>query len=372
MIEIQDIFNDYGDIFRENHKLPLNKLKAMSSIESCRTSSLGSHVDKCLSCGHTKISYNSCRNRHCPKCQNIAKEAWINARKYELFNVPYFHAVFTVPDSLNTIFLMNQKVMYSLLFKCASETLTHLALDKKYLGAQIGIISVLHSWGQNLSFHPHIHCIIPGGGLSVSGIEFKRSKKKFFIPVKVLSRKFRGKFLHYLNKEVLIGNIKVPDNIDFKILKDRLYSIDWVTYCKPPFKTPNHVIEYLGRYTHKVAISNSRIISYENGNVAFKWRDYKDNSKQKLMTVTAKEFIRRFLLHVLPHKFFKIRHYGILGNRNKKTKLVKCQRLTGVKSQDLKRLSKRELLHKILGIDVCCCTQCGSEYISRHFVPARC
>jgi len=370
MSEIQDIFNEYGTVFRENNKLPSHKLKAMSAIESCRTASLGAHVDKCCACGHTKISYNSCRNRHCPKCQNIAREQWIEARKSELLNLQYFHVVFTVPDSLNSIFLNNQEIMYKMLFNCVNETLTTLALDKKYLGAQIGLTAVLHTWGQNLMFHPHIHCIVPGGGLSPSGIEFKTSRKKFFIPVKVLSRMFRGKFMFYLNKEMSDKTLKVPENFDFKALKDSLYSIDWVVYCKPPFKSPNHVIEYLGRYTHKVAISNSRIISCKDGSVTFKWRDYKHNNDQKVMTITCEEFIRRFLLHVLPKKFFKIRHYGILGSRNKKTKLARCQRLSGIKVDQLKVLTKRELLQKIFGYDVFSCPHCGSEYVNRRFEKA--
>lgn len=368
MIELQDILKNHGQSFIKNNNLPINKVKAINAIEACRTSVLGGHVDECLSCGHVKVSYNSCRNRHCPKCQGMKKEEWIESRKNELINVQYFHAVFTVPDNLNTIIYRNQKLMYSLLFRCVSETLSELAMDKKYLGAQIGITSVLHTWGQNLLYHPHIHCIIPGGGLSSSGIEFKRSKKKFFIPVKVLGKKFRGKFLYYLTQEIKSSNLSMPEGVDFNDLKNTLYSKNWVVYCKAPFKSPHHVIEYLGRYTHKVAISNNRIVRSENGNVTFKWRDYADNNKEKLMTVSVNEFIRRFLLHVLPTRFFKIRHFGILSSRNKKTKLIACQKATGVRLDLVKKLSRTELLRKILGKDVHCCSHCGCEFLSRQII----
>jgi hypothetical protein len=370
MIELQDIFNDYGQQYRENNIIPSNKHKAMHAIEKCRTASLGSHIDECLACGHIKISYNSCRDRHCPKCQSIKKEEWIESRKSELLNVQYFHVVFTVPDSLNTIIYRNQKAMYSLLFQCVSETLTELALDKKYLGAQIGVTSILHTWGQNILYHPHVHCIVPGGGLSPSGIEFRFSKKKFFLPVKVLSKKFKGKFLYHLQQKIQNEEIDLTDIVDFQdlILKSKL--IDWVVYCKPPFKSPQNVISYLARYTHRVAISNNRIVGYENGKVTFKWRDYKDNNKEKLMTVSVDEFIRRFLLHILPAKLFKIRHYGILSNRNKKTKLILCQKLTGIRIEQIKRRSKREILAKIFGRDVYCCSECGCEHVNRRFVKA--
>jgi hypothetical protein len=368
MLELQDIIIDHGDSFKENKKLPSSKLKALNSIEACRTEVLGSHVDECSECGHKRISYNSCKNRHCPKCQSFKKEEWIEARKSELINVIYFHVVFTLPSELNAIIYRNQEILYSLFFKCVAETLKELAYDKKYLGAQIGITSVLHTWGQTLSYHPHIHCIVPGGGLSPSGIEFRRSKKKFFIPVKVLSRKFRGKFLYYLNEEIKANTVKIAGDVNFKDLKNSLYKKDWVVYCKKPFKKSTNVIEYLSKYVHRVAISNNRIIDYTDKKVTFKWRDYRDNNKEKVMTLDVDEFIKRFLLHVLPKAFTKIRYYGILGNRNKKSKLLKCQILTKVKFSH-KKLSKRELLIKILGKDVFCCENCGSEKVNRYFIP---
>jgi len=366
MYDINSIFKEHGATFRENNRISTDKLKAMDAIESCRTSSLGMHVEKCLACDHKKISYNSCRNRHCPKCQSIAKEEWVDARKSELLNTHYFHVVFTVPDSLNALIYINKRKFYSLLFRCAQETLIELSQDTKYLGAQIGITAVLHTWGQNLSFHPHIHCIVPGGGLSSEGTVFKHSRKKFFLPVKVLSRKFRGKFMHYLCEMIDKEVLKIPLDMDFKTLKDKLYTIDWVVYCKPPFKRPEDVIEYLGRYTHRVAISNKRIVSVKDGIVNFKWRDYKDKNKEKTMSLTVHEFIRRFLMHILPKGFFKIRHYGLLSNRNKKTKLRLSQKLTGVRFTEIKRLSRCEILKKLFGSDAFCCPICGSEFITKY------
>ena len=368
MNSIQSIFNDNSNTFTLNKTLPTNKLKAISAIKSCRTASLGAHVDECTSCGHKKISYNSCRNRHCPQCQNLKKEQWINSRQSELINTQYFHVVFTVPNSLNQIIYNNQKILYNLLFKCVAETLSQLASDKKYLGAQIGITSVLHTWGQNLMFHPHIHCIVPGGGLSPSGLTFIHSKKKFFIPVKVLSRKFRGKFLSLLKELFKQGEICIPNGIDFIELVKKLHLIDWVTYCKPPFKSTHHVINYLSRYTHKVAISNNRIVNYSNQTVSFSWKDYRNKNKQKLMKLSSSEFMRRFLLHILPEKFVKIRYFGILGTRNRNTKLLKCQKLTGVNLSNIQRLSKQQLIKNIFGENVFNCSKCGSELISRFFV----
>lgn len=366
MTEIQDIIIEYGDNYKERNELSYNKLKALESIEVCRTDVLGKHVDDCEECGHKRISYNSCKNRHCPKCQSFKKEEWIEARKAEIINVQYFHVVFTLPDTLNELLYQNQKTLYPLFFKCVAETLKELALDKKYLGAQIGIISVLHTWGQTLPYHPHIHCIVPGGGLSANGTEFKHSKKKFFIPVKVLSRKFRGKFLYYLKREIKSKTLN--RDINFNKLKNTLYNREWVVYCKKPFKNSFNVISYLARYVYRVAISNNRIIECKDKKVKFKWRDYRDNNKEKTMTLDVDEFIRRFLLHVLPNGFTKIRYYGILGNRNKKSKLLKCQILTK-SNLTYKKLTKRELLTSILGKDIFCCENCGSDRVNRYFVP---
>ncbi|MCO5388532.1 MAG: transposase [Desulfitobacterium hafniense] len=339
MVEVQDIFLKHGNTYRTNHKLTLVQHKAISAIQKCRTSQLGGHKEVCDECGHTRISYNSCRNRHCPKCQALAKERWIE----------------------------NQKAIYTLLFKTVAETLTELASDKKYLGAKIGFTSVLHTWGQNLIHHPHVHSIVPGGGLSSIG-KWVNSRKKFFIPVKVLSRKFRGKFLYHLkqlynqNKLEFHGSqAYLANNKDFEELLSSLYNKEWVVYCKPPFKNAACVVEYLGRYTHRVAISNKRIVSLEKDRVTFKWRDYKDDSKQKLMTLSADEFIRRFLIHILPNGFMKIRHYGLLGNRNKTTKLKLCKQLTHTPLLTMEKSSILQLILKITGMDLSKCPICGSD-----------
>lgn len=367
MAEVQGIFLKYGDNYRTNHKLTLVQHKAMSAIQKCRTSQLGGHKEVCDSCGHTRISYNSCRNRHCPKCQALAKERWIENQKSNLLDVGYFHVVFTIPDTLNLIAYQNQKVVYTLLFKAVAETLAELASDKKYLGAKIGFSSVLHTWGQNLIHHPHIHCILPGGGLSSIG-KWVNSRKKFFIPVKVLSRKFRGKFLYYLKQlycqkklEFHGSQAYLSDDKEFEKLLSSLYRKDWIVYCKPPFKNAASVVEYLGRYTHRVAISNNRIVSINNDNVTFKWRDYKDNNKHKVMTLSADEFIRRFLIHILPSGFMKIRHYGLMGNRNKTTKLKICKQLTHTPLLTQEKASTLQLVQKLTGIDLSKCPICGSE-----------
>lgn len=382
MVEIQDIFNKYGGEYKKVHNLPLRVLKTIRAIERCRTSEMGGHVDECDACGHKRISYDSCRDRHCPKCQTLAKEKWVEARKKDLLPIGYFHVVFTIPQELNYITLTNQKEMYSILFKAASETLLELGKDKKYLGAEIGIVSILHTWGQNLVNHPHLHCVVPSGGLNFEGTRWINSKKKFFIPVKVLSRKFRGKFLYYLKEHYYSNSLKYTSGIDelkekhlFQAFVNRLYEKEWVVYCKAPFKNAENVLEYLARYTHRVAISNNRILSIENGYVSFKWRDYRDKNKEKVMKLTAEEFIRRFIMHILPTRFVKIRHYGILSNRNKSTKLRKCKRLTGAKQNRIedveKKLTTAELLFKVTGkdISVCPCCKKGKMILRQTLTP---
>lgn len=262
--------------------------------------------------------YNSCRNRHCPKCQAFAKEEWVDKQRGSLLNTHYFHVVFTVPSELNPIFLYRPRELYSLLFQASSETVLELCADKKYLGAKPGMTGVLHTWGQNLLFHPHVHMIVTGGGLTADN-KWRESNKKFFLPIRVLSSKFRGKFLALLKE-------KLPDTD--KTVLDACYTRKWVVYCKPPFASADKVISYLGRYTHRVAISNSRIMDMRDGKVTYRWRDYADGNKMKIMTVTAEEFIRRFLLHILPAGFRKIRHDGIFAFRNKSARMALCRRLT--------------------------------------------
>lgn len=377
MPEVQDIFRQYGDPYRQKYRLPPHILKTIRAIENCRTSVLGGHIDVCDDCGHTRVSYNSCRNRHCPKCQSLAKERWIDNQKNSLLNVGYFHVVFTIPDTLNSIAFYNQKLVYDILFKTVAETLTELCADKKYLGASVGFTSMLHTWGQNLMHHPHIHCIVPGGGLNPLG-KWVSSKKKFFIPVKVLSRKFRGKFLFYLKEAHKDERLKfygqqvnLVNKLQFHDFLTQHYHKEWVVYCKPPFKTAASVVEYLGRYTHKVAISNSRILTIDNGIVHFKWRDYKDGSKWKVMTLPVDEFIRRFLIHILPPGFMKIRHYGLLGNRNKKEKLLLCKKLTHTALVEFHKASTLELVQRIIGRDISKCPVCGSSHMSKKSVHSK-
>lgn len=371
MLELQDIFNRFGDSFLDDNTVCYEGIKAVKAIRSCRTSSLGGHVDACSDCGRHHISYNSCRNRNCPKCGNVKKEQWIEDRKADLLPVRYFHTVFTVPHELNPFFMCNLDLMLSILFKSASETLCTLALDKKYLGAEIGTTMVLHTWGQNLSFHPHVHCIVPGGGLSPSGISFVKSGKKFFIPVKVLSKVFRGKFMDYLqqayyeNKLVLEGNCQeFANETCFLRFKDSLFKTQWVVYCKKPFKQTHHIIKYLANYTHKVAIYSNRLVSMDDSTVTFRWKDYRDKNLQKLMTLDAIEFIRRFLMHVLPSGFQKIRHYGILSNRNRNSKLTLCKKLSGIPvTRETAKLNARELILKLKGIDISLCRHCGGNLL---------
>lgn len=372
MPELQDILTQYAEDYSLNHPISYTQKKVINALKKCRTSSLGGHVTICDECGNKQISYNSCRNRHCPKCQTLTKEKWIDNQKFNLLNVGYFHVVMTVPHTLHPVILQNQEVCYNILFKAVSQTLAELSADKKYLGAETGFTGILHTWGQNLMFHPHIHCIVPGGGLNQL-MQWIPSKKKFFLPVKVVSRKFRGKFLALLKNAFYDGALEFHGQIkyleflqEFESFLTPIYKQEWVVYCKPPFKTAATVVEYLGRYTHRVAISNNRILDCKDGNVTFKWRDYKDNNKWKVMTITAQEFIRRFLLHVLPRGFMKIRHYGILGNRNKTKKLKICKTLTNTPIIEKIVLSTTELIEKLIGKKAFLCPCCNSTKLNRY------
>lgn len=373
MVEVAEIFHQYGEEYRRQHKLSSVGLKAMKAIENCRTSKLGGHVDECDECGHLKISYNSCRNRHCPKCQSLAKEQWLEERKKDLLPIPYFHIVFTLPHELRTLAAINKKQVYSLLYKASSRTLIELSKDPKYLGANIGFLSILHTWGQNLMDHPHIHSIVTGGGLSFDEKQWLSSKKDFYLPVKVMSRLFRGKFLFYLKQSYQQEKIKLPIQMtEFQKLIDNLYQKEWVVYCKPPFKNSQYVLEYLSRYTHRVAISNNRIIKFESDKVTFKWKDYKQNQQNKYLTLDIYEFIRRFLLHILPQGFVKIRYYGILSNRNRETKLKRCKEIFHIHHEEAKtKITWQELLFKITGIDPALCPKCkkGRLIHKQEFKP---
>lgn len=335
--EVADIIRAAGKSFIDKHRSWLTglHLKVLSAIERCRTAALGGHRDRCTRCGYTAaISYNSCRNRHCPKCQTNARDKWLAARTKELMAVPYVHVVFTLPHQLAPLAFHNKKILYSLLFRASSASLLEIAADPKHLGAEVGFLSVLHTWGQNLLHHPHVHCVIPAGGLSADRQRWVHPRYPFFLPVKVLSRVFRGKFVAGLKRAFQQGELCLPGGLKplaqdktFRAFLRSLFRQDWVVYAKPPFGGPEHVLQYLARYTHRVAISNHRIVDFADGKVTFLWKDYAHGSKQRRMTLTAEEFLRRFLLHTLPRGFIRIRFFGFLANRRRAALLPLCQQL---------------------------------------------
>ena len=344
---------------------------------------MGGHKDRCDSCGHIEISYNSCRNRHCPKCQTLRKEKWIEARNEDLLPIEYFHVVFTIPSELNPLVIMNQRAMYDLMFRSVSETLMELSGNPRHLGARIGFMGVLHTWGQNLMDHPHIHCVVTGGGLSIESNRWVSCRKRFFIPVRVMSALFRGKFLAHLKSAFEGGALIFPGGIGhlgkphaFEMYRRQFYHKKWVVYCKPPFDGAEGVLQYLGRYTHRIAISNNRILSAEDGNVSLRWRDYSDGDKQKTMTLKVDEFIRRFLLHVLPNRYVRIRHFGLLSNRKRKDNIALCRDLLGtppIATKEGKETWQAQLL-RICGIDVFACPVCqkGRMFRVDELPPSRC
>lgn len=333
-VEVGDIFRAGGKDYAARHPVSAAQAAVLRRLAACRTAALGGHVDACAGCGYTRISYNSCRDRHCPKCQAAKRAAWLETRLERLLPVEYFHVVFTLPAALNALMLHHPRQLYDLLFQAASQTLLTLAADPKRLGAQIGVTAILHTWGQNLSFHPHLHCVVTGGGLSPEGDRWIAGRRGYFLPVKVLGRLFRGKFLAGIRAAWAAGELtfggSVADLADptaFRRWLDGLYRQDWVVYAKRPFGGAEQVFRYLGRYSHRVAISNSRLLAFEDGRVSFRWRDYADDNRTKVMQVDADEFIRRFLLHVLPSRFVRIRHFGLLAARNVTTKLQRCREL---------------------------------------------
>jgi hypothetical protein len=365
-VEIQDIFQRYGADYLSNHKLSKAQYKALVAISECRTAKMGAHTDACDECGYEKISYNSCRNRHCPKCGTLAKEEWLDRQSESLLDCGYFHVVFTVPSELNPAFFQNQRELYNILFKAASETLLELCADDKYLGAKAGITAVLHTWGQNLSYHPHLHCVVTGGGLTDLN-KWKYSRKKFLLPLRVLAKKFRGKFMHYFREANLTfynDSAHLNNPTDFAALIAKLYKTNWIVYCKPPFGSPQKVLDYLGRYTHRVAISNNRIVSCENEKVTFKYRDYADGNKKKMLTLSAEEFIRRFLMHILPGGFRKIRHFGLLSARDKSKRIKVCKRLTRTRFI-VRKETQEQRLERIFGKDFNLCPHCKYGHLQR-------
>jgi Putative transposase/Transposase zinc-binding domain len=309
--------------------------RTLNDLAACRTAALGGHVLECPECGHQQIAYNSCGNRHCPTCQATASARWLEARAAELLPVPYFHLVFTLPDALNPIALAHPRVVYDLLLRCAAETVLEVAANPDHLGARTGVLTVLHTWGQTLQFHPHVHCVVPGGGLSEDRTCWVGSRRDFFLPVRVLSRVFRGKFLAGLRAASAAGRLRLSGRCGEEVAEEferrvsAAVRTDWVVYAKPPFGGPEVVLKYLARYTHRVAISDGRLVDFEDGIVTFRYRDYAHGNRKRVMKLSASEFVRRFLLHVLPAGFVRIRRYGILSNRQHQADLARCRELLG-------------------------------------------
>ena len=332
--DVAEVFRRFGDAYRQQHGASLStaQRRVMTAIVRCRTAALGGHVEQCDACGHQRVWYNSCRNRHCPKCQSLARAEWLKDRQSELLTTPYFHVVFTLPEQIAEIACQNKAVVYGILFRAAAETLRTIGADPKHLGAELGFFAVLHTWGQVLLHHPHLHCVVAGGGLSADGNRWIACRGNFFLPVRVLARLFRRLFLESLGKAFDAAKLSffgalapLRDRRGFLSHLRPVRKSKWVVYAKPPFAGPEQVLAYVARYTHRIAISNDRLIGIEEGKVRFRWKDYRNGNRLKTMALTANEFIRRFLLHVLPEHFQRIRYYGFLGNRCRQEKLARCR-----------------------------------------------
>jgi Putative transposase/Transposase zinc-binding domain len=377
-LEVADVFRRHGEAFRQAYAGHLGRVerRVMGAITACRTAVLGGHVEQCDDCGATRIAYNSCRNRHCPKCQGAARAQWLAERQAELLPVPYFHVVFTLPAPAGEIAFQNKAVVYAILFRCAAETLATIAADPKHLGAQLGVTAVLHTWGQTLQHHPHLHCVVSGGGPSLDGTRWVACRPGFFLPVRVLSRLFRRLFLQDLQAAFAAGQlgffgdlVHLADPAAFAERLAQLRRTDWVVYAKPPFGGPEQVLAYLGRYTHRVAIANSRLISLSDGKVSFSWKDYRENRKPKVMTLDADEFIRRFLLHTLPDGFHRIRHYGFLANGGRNDKIALCRQLLAVRNAPTHQEAATDPLATC---EIPVCPHCGGTMRRVDVVPRAC
>jgi Putative transposase/Transposase zinc-binding domain len=381
-LEVADIFRRHGADYRAGRagRLDRGQRRVMAAIEACRTARLGGHAEACSDCGSLRIAYNSCRNRHCPKCQGLARAQWLADRRAELLPVPYFHVVFTVPAEIAAIAFHNKTVVYDILFKATAATLRTIAADPRHLGAEIGVVAVLHSWGQALQHHPHLHCIVPAGGPASDGSRWVACRPGFFLPVKVLSRLFRRLFLEQLAAAFAAGRLAffgdlaaLADPTAFAGHLAPLRVADWVVYAKRPFGGPEQVLAYLGRYTHRVAIANSRLVAMEDGRVSFRWKDYRHHGKHKVMTLAAEEFMRRFLLHVLPDGFHRIRHYGFLANGHRAARLQRCRQLLAAPppAPDPVDADWRDRHHRLTGEDLRRCRCCGGTMVVLAVLPRR-
>jgi Putative transposase/Transposase zinc-binding domain len=372
-LEVADIFRRHGAAYRADQagSLTLGQRRVMAAIEMCRMAALGGHVERCQDCGETRIAYNSCRNRHCPKCEGLARAQWLADRRAELLPVPYFHLVFTMPAPIAGIALQNKAIVYDILFRAAAETVRSLAADPKHLGVAFGMTAVLHTWGQNLVHHPHVHCIVPGGGLSPEGC-WINCRPGFFLPVRVLSRLYRRLFLERLRTAFDAGRLGffgefagLAKPVAFAAHLQPLRNIEWVVYAKRPFGGPQQVLDYLGRYTHRVAIANNRLIGLAEGQVRFRWKDYRHPQRPKVMTLAAGEFIRRFLLHVLPDGFRRIRHFGFLANTHRSAKLTLIRRLLDLAEPERTPAPTdyRERYARLFGRSLDICPACGGHLV---------
>jgi predicted Zn-ribbon and HTH transcriptional regulator len=362
--EVADIFRAFSEVYCKKHNLPLSHLKVMHAIQVCRTAALGGHRERCDSCGFERNAYNSCRNRHCPKCQALTKAKWLERRKAELLSVKYFHNVFTLPHEINPLARCNKKVLYSLLFKAVADTLEEFAANT---GGKIGFIAILHTWDQKLLSHLHIHCLIPAGFLSFDRSSWIHTKNDFLFSVKALSKVFRGKFIDFLRNSYKDGSLEFPSFVShlrtekgFSCLINQLWKKEWYVYSKESFSEPEYVLDYLGRYTHRVAIANHRIARIDTNLVTFWYKDRSDGEKRKTIPIAAEEFIRRFLLHVLPHSFMRIRYYGFMANRCRKENLVLCKKLIGLEDKPVETHEEgvQEIMLKLTGVDILACPCC--------------
>lgn len=380
---VQDIFHRFYPALEKKRAFSPRQKKTAYHIMNCKTGQFGTNIGVCQECGSIRIHYNSCRDRCCPMCQEFPKEKWVDARREDVLDAPYFHVVFTVPGELNPVIYSNQKALYNTLYHAVSATLKELTVDPKYLGAEIGYICVLHTWGSEMNYHPHMHTIVLGGGLD-SKNHWKERGRDFFIPTKVISRLFRGKYLAELKQLWKEGKLEFHGSAEryqnryrFKELLDICYKKDWVCYCKKPFDGAESVIRYLGKYTHRIAISNTRIKRITEKTVSYTVKDYKEKGKWKEKTVAGEEFLKRFLMHVLPKGFVRIRHYGLLSSRNKKEKLTLCRNLTGSKKylSRLKEMDVREMIRYLYKKDICKCEACGGKMIflsiHRHYTKKK-
>jgi hypothetical protein len=366
-LELADIVRAHGDAYRRTHRLAAVQHRALDAIETCRTAALGGHQETCDHCGAVRITYNSCRNRHCPKCQMLPTARWLAARRADLLPIPYFHVVFTLPHDLNALAQGNPRVIYALLFRAAADTLLAFGRDPRHLGGTIGITAILHTWGQNLSQHLHLHCLVTGGALSSDRSRWIPGRSSFLFPVRALSTVFRAKYLAALRHAFNAGQLQFADGTAtlasrsaFDGFLGTLRTVDWIVYAKRPFAGPEQVLAYLGRYTHRVALSNDRLVALDDRAVRFRWKDYADHDRVKILTLQVDEFLRRFLLHVVPRGFMRIRHFGLLANRTRRVTLARCRRLLGEPPMDdTAPESTAELIQRLTGIDLARCPVCG-------------